>query len=246
MFTLITGAEVYDPAPRGRVPVLLGRERLERVGGEVDADAIRRAGFACEHVDGSGLLLLPGLVDPHAHLIGTGGEQGFKSRTSDIPLEELVSSGITTVVGCLGTDDSTRTMPALVARARQLTRCGITAYVYTGSFHLPPPTLTGSVRNDLLFIPEVLGVGEVAIADFRSTEPSGRALAQLVSDAKVGGLLGEKVGLVHFHVGPGKRRLGALTELLVRTKLPPQTDQRLRDIVAHAQREGAKPQAIDL
>jgi hypothetical protein len=40
--------------------------------------------------------------------------------------------------------------------------------------------------------------------------------------------------------------LGALTELLVRTKLPPQTDQRLRDIVAHAQREGAKSQAIDL
>jgi hypothetical protein len=40
--------------------------------------------------------------------------------------------------------------------------------------------------------------------------------------------------------------LGALTELLVRTKLPPQTDQRLRDIVAHAQREGAKSGAIDL
>jgi hypothetical protein len=40
--------------------------------------------------------------------------------------------------------------------------------------------------------------------------------------------------------------LGALTELLVRTKLPPQTDQRLRDIVAHAQREGAKTAAIDL
>ncbi len=40
--------------------------------------------------------------------------------------------------------------------------------------------------------------------------------------------------------------LGALTELLVRTKLPPQTDQRLRDIVAHAQREGAKQSAIDL
>jgi len=40
--------------------------------------------------------------------------------------------------------------------------------------------------------------------------------------------------------------LGALTELLVRTKLPAQTDQRLRDIVSHAQREGAKLAAIDL
>src|SRR5262249_25819999 len=49
--------------------------------------------------------------------------------------------------------------------------------------------------------------------------------------------------------GAGMRHflaLGALTELLVRTKLPPQTDQRLRDIVTHAQREGPKTQAIDL
>jgi hypothetical protein len=49
-----------------------------------------------------------------------------------------------------------------------------------------------------------------------------------------------ELGLRHFLA------LGALTELLVRTKLPPQTDQRLRDIVAHAQREGAKGAAIDL
>jgi hypothetical protein len=40
--------------------------------------------------------------------------------------------------------------------------------------------------------------------------------------------------------------LGALTELLVRTRLPPQTEQRLRDIVGHAQREGPKAGAIDL
>jgi hypothetical protein len=47
-------------------------------------------------------------------------------------------------------------------------------------------------------------------------------------------------GLRHFLA------LGGLTELLVRTKLPPQTDQRLRDIVAHAEREGPKQPAIDL
>ena len=40
--------------------------------------------------------------------------------------------------------------------------------------------------------------------------------------------------------------VGALTELLTRTKLPAQTDQRLRDIVTHAQREGAKNTSIDL
>ncbi len=48
---------------------------------------------------------------------------------------------------------------------------------------------------------------------------------------------------------PGLRHylaLGALCELLVRAKLPTQTGQRLRDIISHAQREGAKPAAIDL
>jgi hypothetical protein len=40
--------------------------------------------------------------------------------------------------------------------------------------------------------------------------------------------------------------LGALSELLVRTKLPAKTEQRLRDIVAYAQRDGAKAAAIDL
>lgn len=40
--------------------------------------------------------------------------------------------------------------------------------------------------------------------------------------------------------------LGALSELLVRAKLPSQTEQRLREIVTFAQREGAKASAFDL
>lgn len=40
--------------------------------------------------------------------------------------------------------------------------------------------------------------------------------------------------------------LGALSELLSRARLPATTDQRLRDIVAYAQRDGAKPQVIEL
>jgi hypothetical protein len=40
--------------------------------------------------------------------------------------------------------------------------------------------------------------------------------------------------------------LGALTELLVRTKLPPQTQQRLREIVTYAHREDRKTESIEL
>lgn len=40
--------------------------------------------------------------------------------------------------------------------------------------------------------------------------------------------------------------IGALSELLVRTKLPAKTEHRLRDIIAYAQRDGAKPGTIEL
>lgn len=40
--------------------------------------------------------------------------------------------------------------------------------------------------------------------------------------------------------------LGALSELLVRTRLPATTDQRLRDIVSYGQRDGAKPHVVEL
>jgi hypothetical protein len=40
--------------------------------------------------------------------------------------------------------------------------------------------------------------------------------------------------------------LGALSELLVRARLPAKTDQRLREIVSYAHREGPKGAAIDL
>jgi hypothetical protein len=47
-------------------------------------------------------------------------------------------------------------------------------------------------------------------------------------------------GLRHFLA------LGALSELLVRAKLPAKTDQRLREIVAYAHRDGPRPAAIEL
>lgn len=219
MLTLITGGEVYAPEPKGNQDILLVGDRVGRVG-KLDAAAVRALGLPCEVVDASGCIVAPGIVDNHSHLIGTAGEQGFASRTSDVPFEDLAQAGITTVVGCLGTDDSTRHVSSLVARARQLQRQGISAFVYTGSFHLPPPTLTGSVRDDLIFIPEVVGIGELAIADFRSTEPSPEELARLASSALVGGLLGEKAGVVHLHVGPGKRRLSLLHTVVDQFEVP--------------------------
>ena len=55
-------------------------------------------------------VVIPGLIDPHIHAIGGGGEQGPYSRTAESRLSELINSGLTSVVGVLGTDGITRTL----------------------------------------------------------------------------------------------------------------------------------------
>jgi beta-aspartyl-dipeptidase (metallo-type) len=111
-------------------------------------------------------------------------------------------------------DDCTKTMPALLAHAKGLREEGVSAFVYSGGYAVPPATVTGSLRTDILYITEVIGAGETAIADCRSSQPSIDALAGLVSDAYVGGLLSGKAGVTHFHLGDGRHRLKALRDLL--------------------------------
>jgi beta-aspartyl-dipeptidase (metallo-type) len=60
----------------------------------------------------------------------------------------------------------------------------------------------------------VIGAGEVAIADERSTDPSAQDLARIVDDAYVGGLLSRKAGVTHFHVGDHPACLKVLWQLL--------------------------------
>jgi beta-aspartyl-dipeptidase (metallo-type) len=169
-----------------------------------------------EEVDATGSLVVPGWIDVHQHLIGAGGETGFASRTGEVTAPELAAAGITTVVGCLGTDGVSRHLGSLLAKAGELRAAGLNAHVYTGGFQLPPRTITGSVASDIVHLDPVVGVGEVAISDRRASPASVRQLAAVVIAARTGGRLAGKAGITHLHVGPSPRRLEPIRRLLDR------------------------------
>jgi beta-aspartyl-dipeptidase (metallo-type) len=221
MLTLIENGFIYAPEPRGVQSVLFAGDRIEKIG-EIDRRAIESAGVDLEVVDADDCLVTPGFIDPHEHLLGGSGEDGFSSQTPEIFLREIAAAGVTTVVGCLGVDTTTKTMPGLLARAKALCEEGLTAFIWSGGYNVPPTTITGSLRDDLIFIDEVIGAGEIAISDERATEPAVEELARLVSDVYVGGTLSRKAGVTHFHVGDHPRRLAPLRALVENYAVEPE------------------------
>jgi beta-aspartyl-dipeptidase (metallo-type) len=221
MFTLIENGEVYGPEPLGLVTVLLADRTIIKIG-DVDRAALDKLDLPVDVIDASGCIVTPGIIDPHQHLLGGSGEEGFSSQTPEISAGEIISAGITTVVGCLGVDTTMKTMPGLLARAKALKEEGLSAYVWSGGYNVPPTTITNSIRDDIMFIEEVIGAGEIAISDERSTDPTPQELARLVNDAYVGGMLSRKAGVTHFHVGEVESRLKLLHQLLDDFHTPPQ------------------------
>jgi beta-aspartyl-dipeptidase (metallo-type) len=217
-FLLIQGGDLYTPEPRGPGSVLMAAGRIVAV-----RETPATGALEVERLDASGCVVIPGLIDPHEHLIGGSGERGFQSQTPEIFLRELVQGAITTVVGCLGVDNVTRTASALLAKVKGLRAQGVGAYLYTGGYSVPPSTLTGSIRNDILFVEEAIGAGEIAIADRRSTRPVPAELARMASEAYTGGILSGKAGVLHLHTGDDDRRLADVRSLLDEWHIPAET-----------------------
>ena len=220
MLTLIKHGEIYAPAPLSRQDVLIFDRRIAGIG-NFDARSLAALKLELEVVEASDCFVTPGLIDPHQHLLGGSGEKGFSTQTPEVSASELALAGITTVVGCLGVDTTTKTMAGLLAKAKGLNEENLSAYVWTGGYNVPPTTLMRSVREDLLCIAEVIGAGEIAIADERANAHDAPELAKLVKDAYVGGLLSRKCGVTHFHVGEGKSRLKLLRELIDEYEINP-------------------------
>jgi len=194
---LFKGCRVYAPEFLGEKDILVAGGRIAALG-----NGLQPAG-GCETlvVDGRGLRLLPGLIDNHVHIAGAGGEGGPATRTPEMRLLDMVEGGITTVIGCLGTDGLTRSVASVLMKAKGLRQEGVSAWIYTGAYQVPTPTLLGDAGKDLAMIEEVIGVGEIAIADHRSSSPSVDELIRLAKLARVGGMIGGKAGIVNIHLG---------------------------------------------
>ncbi len=218
MLTLIRGGNVFGPEPLGLRDILIAGPAIVGLG---PPGKIRAGGLECAVIDGQGKSVFPGLLDPHVHILGGGGEGGPATRAPEIRIEDIISSGVTTLIGCLGTDGVTRHMTSLLAKARALEIEGVTTFIFSGSYEIPVNTLTGSVRSDLVIVDKVLGAGEIAVSDHRSSQPAYEEVAKLAAECRVGGLLGGKAGILHLHLGAGPKKLEMLTRIVQETEIPP-------------------------
>lgn len=217
MIILIQQGKVFAPEPLGKKDILImGR----KIGAIKEPGQIKIEGLDVQVVNASEKTVMPGFIDSHVHILGGGGEGGPATRAPEIAVEDIVSSGVTTVIGCLGTDGTTRHMQSLLAKARGLDVEGITTYIYSGSYQIPVVTITGSIRSDLILIDKVIGAGEIAISDHRSSQPIFAEIARLAAECRVGGMLGGKAGILHLHMGDGPRKLEMLFKLIKETEIP--------------------------
>jgi beta-aspartyl-dipeptidase (metallo-type) len=213
---LLKGAEVRAPEALGLMDLLVGGGRILGMDSNLALPST-----LVRTLNARGLLAVPGFIDGHVHILGGGGEGGFATRTPELRFGDAATAGITTVVGCLGTDGITRSLESLLAKARGLEEQGISTFILSGSYGIPPLTLTGSVERDLLLIDKVIGTGEVALSDHRSSQPTFEEFVRVVANSRRGGMLSGKAGVVTVHLGDGARGMEMLRRLVAETEIPP-------------------------
>ncbi len=215
MLKIIKNGTVLTPENIGVKQILIGGNNILAIEDEIIIDNVE-----VEIIDATGCYVTPGLIDPHVHICGGGGEGGFSTRTPEVKLADITSAGITTVVGVLGTDGITRTMTNLIAKAHALEEEGISTFIYTGSYQTPIRTATGNITEDMILVEKIIGVGEVAISDHRSSCPTTSELSKIASDTRLGGMLSGKAGIVHLHMGDDKNPLAPIYDVLENTMIP--------------------------
>ncbi len=216
MIKLIKNADLYAPQHVGLRDILICGGKIARIDETI-------AGYEdlpdVDVYDARGCIVAPGLIDMHVHITGGGGEQGPTSRVPEINLSELLGNGVTTCVGLLGTDGTTRSLENLLSKCKALNEEGMTCYMLTGSYQYPTQTLMGSVIRDIMLIDECIGT-KVAISDHRASNLTCDELIRLASDTRMGGLLSGKAGVLCMHMGSGANMLNDVFYALDHTEIP--------------------------
>jgi beta-aspartyl-dipeptidase (metallo-type) len=212
---LIRNANLYNPEKMGKKDILVAGNKFLEISGKIELNG----NIELETIDATGLIMIPGLIDAHVHIAGAGGEGGPQTRTPELKIKQLVEGGITTVIGCLGTDGYTRNIESVLMKVKAIRSYGLSAWMYTGAYQVPVPTLTGEIGKDIALFEEVIGVGEVAVSDHRSSVPLTSELIRIAASARVGGMLGGKAGIVNIHMGDAKNPFKPIEEAVEKSEL---------------------------
>jgi len=212
---IIRNAELYCPEYCGKKDILTGGTTILEISEKIKIPE----GIEAEVFDAEGLIIVPGIIDNHVHIAGAGGEGGPATRTPELSLSEMFEAGVTTVVGCLGTDGFTRSVESVLMKAKAIRHEGASAWIWTGAYQVPSPTITGDIARDIALIEEVIGVGELALSDHRSSCPSTDELIRIAAHARVGGMLGKKAGIVNIHMGDARNPFSPIYEAVNKSML---------------------------
>ena len=218
-FILIKNGEIYAPEYSGNKDILIANDKIFLIDRNITESAANSLDKNIKIIDASKCIVIPGFIDQHVHINGAGGEGGPQYRTPPIQLSELIKAGITSVIGLLGTDGFARSLKALLMKAKGLENEGISTWIYTGAYQYPSPTITGDILSDIMLIDKIIGV-KISLSDHRSSHPTIDELTKVASEARVGGMLAGKVGIVHIHMGSEKLGLNPLFEIVKNTDIP--------------------------
>ncbi len=203
---LIQNGDIYTPAPLGRGDILIGGGRIIHIAEHIDPTNLPGE---IDIIDAEGLAVTPGFIDGHQHFTGGGGEGGFHTRTPEMQVSMNFDNGVTTAVGLLGTDSLTRSVESLYAKTEAFNKEGMTAFMLTGAYWHPSPTVTGSIGRDLTYLRPVIGL-KLAIADTRGPLVSDEDLAAMAAEVRVAALVAGKPGIITIHTGIKEERLALL------------------------------------
>lgn len=88
MLILLQNGEVYPPHYIGKKDVLLVGSKIGYIQDNIEVPA----NFVdMQVIDASNTYIVPGFIDPHVHIIGGGGEGGFKTRTPELQVGNVSS-----------------------------------------------------------------------------------------------------------------------------------------------------------